>query len=190
MCKNETLQTIKQRRSARNYRKEPVPDDAVNTIIEAGMYAPNGSGDIERNIHFAVIQNKAVLREINMLAKDAAGQSDMSWLRELGSSSDFDCLYNAPVLIIISYNEKAVCGVYDCSAATQNMLLAAESLGLGSCWLYFPLQAFESGSKDALLTKLHIPEGFKPVTSLVIGYRENGEKNIPERKARNVFYVK
>ena len=190
MHENETLKTIKRRRSVRNYRNEAVADEALNTIIEAGMYAPNGNGDIERNIHFTVIQNKDVLCEINTLAKDTARQSDMSWLRDLGGSGDFDCLYNAPVLMLISYNKEAVCAVYDCSAATQNMLLAAESLGLGSCWLYFPLQAFESGQKDALLTKLHIPEGFKPVTALVIGHKANDEISIPERKARNVFYLK
>jgi nitroreductase len=144
---NEMLKTIKQRRSTRSYRNEPVSDDALNAIIEAGMYAPNGGGDIERNIHFTVIQNRDVLREINMLAKDTAIQSDMSWLRELGGRGDFDCLYNAPVLILISYNEEAVCAVYDCSAVTQNMLLATESLGLGSCWLYFPLQAFAPDKK-------------------------------------------
>ncbi|MDR2501051.1 MAG: nitroreductase family protein [Treponema sp.] len=189
MRENETIQTIKRRRSTRSYRDIPVPGDELHAIIEAGMYAPNGSGDIERNIHFSVIQNRDMLREINTLAKETAAKSDMDWLRELGGNDDYNCLYNAPVLILISYNEAEVCAVYDCSAVTQNMLLAAESLGLGSCWLYFPLQAFAGGHTDALVTQLHIPAGFKPFSSLIIGYGETGVTRIPRRTARNIFYA-
>ena len=189
MYDNATIQTIKRRRSVRSYRDTPVPGDELHAIIEAGMYAPSGSGDIERNIHFSVIQNRDLLREINTLAKETAAKSDMDWLRDLGANDDFDCLYSAPVLIIVSYNETEVCAVYDCSAVTQNMLLASESLGLGSCWLYFPLQAFESEHKDALLAQLHIPAGFKPLTSLIIGYGENRETAIPPRTARNILYA-
>jgi nitroreductase len=70
------------------------------------------------------------------------------------------------------------------------MLLASESIGLGACWLYFPLQAFDGDKKDELLNELKIPNGFKPFTSMIVGYKENNEINIPEREIKNIFYIK
>jgi nitroreductase len=70
------------------------------------------------------------------------------------------------------------------------MLIAAESIGLGSCWLYFPLQAFDNDKNGELMEELKIPQGFKPITSMIIGYNENNEINIPEKKTKNIFYVK
>jgi nitroreductase len=70
------------------------------------------------------------------------------------------------------------------------MLLASESVGLGSCWLYFPLQAFDGDKKDELLKELKIPNGFKPFTSMIVGYKENDKFDTPERKINNIFYVK
>jgi hypothetical protein len=154
------------------------------------MYAPNGGGNIEKNIAFTIIQNKIFLSKINLFAKEFAKKSDMAWLQELGNTRDFNCLYNAPTLIIVSYKKESVCAVYDCSAVTQNMLLAAESLGLGSCWLYFPLQAFEYDTGDDLLKEIHIPEGYKPITSMITGYKENARPPAVQRKAENVFYIK
>jgi nitroreductase len=190
MSTNEVIKNIKERRSIRNYTEKQIPDNDLNTIIEAGIYAPNGGGDIENDIYFTIVQNKNVLNKLNSLAKEAAKQTDMEWLKELGNNKDFNCLYNAPTLIIISYKENSPCGIYDCSAVTQNMLLAAESLGLGSCWLYFPLQAFEKDRNGELLKELKIPQKYKPITSMIIGYKENNETNIPKRKTENIFYIK
>jgi nitroreductase len=108
----------------------------------------------------------------------------------LGNNEDFNCLYNAPALIIISNKENYPCAVYDCSAVTQNILLSAESIGLGSCWLYFPLQAFDYDKTGELLEELKIPQGYKPITSVIIGYKENNNIEIPERKIRNISYIK
>jgi nitroreductase len=99
-------------------------------------------------------------------------------------------LYDAKTLIIISYKKGSVCAEYDCSAVTQNILLAGESIGLGSCWLYFPLQAFEAKNGEELLEELKIPKEYKPITSVIVGYKENDEPNIPERKTENITYIK
>jgi nitroreductase len=189
MDQNGTIKIIKQRRSVRNYSEKQISEDTLNLIIEAGIYAPNGGGNIEKDIFFTVIQNKEVLNKINLLAKEFAQKSKMEWLKELGNNNDFNCLYNAPSLIIVSYKKESVCAVYDCSAATQNMLLAAESLGLGTCWLYFPLQAFEYQNGNELLAEIKIPEGYKPITSMIIGYKENNETNIIKRKTKNIIYI-
>jgi nitroreductase len=186
MHDNETLRTIRQRRSIRNYKKKQISDNVLKTIIEAGIYAPHGSGQLEEFIHFAVIQNKNILDQINKLAIKFAKQTE--WFKDV--DEHWNCLYDAPTLIIVSYNENWTQPETDCAAVTQNMLLAAESIGLGGCWLYFPLQAFNTEDGTELKNELKVPEGHKPVTSIILGYKENAEINIPERTVKNIDYIR
>jgi nitroreductase len=187
MNENETIKIIKQRRSIREFSEKQISENDLNTIMTAGLYAPNAGINFEEDIYFTIIQNENILNKINSLAKEAAKQASLEGLKDLGNDEQFNCLYNAPTFIIISIKNKSAISVYTCSALTQNMLLAAESIGLGSCWLYFPLQAFKN---DNLKKELKIPEGFKPITSMVIGYKENDAINIPERKIKNICYIK
>jgi nitroreductase len=190
MYDNEILKTIKQRRSIRNYKDKQISGDELKTIIEAGLYAPNGSGQLEDYVHFAVIQNKNMLDKINHLAKDFVQKAKIGGLVELGNDEHFNCLYNAPTFIIVSYNENWVQPETDCAAVTQNILLAAESIGLGGCWLYFPLQAFYDEQGKELLKELKIPDGYKPITSMTIGYKADEKINIPKREIKNISYIK
>jgi nitroreductase len=190
MNENETIKIIKQRRSVRRFLEKQISEDDLNAIINAGLYAPNGGTNLEEDVCFTIIQNKDVLDKLNLLAKEAAKQSPLEWLKDLGNNENFNCLYNAPAFIIVSVREQSASAVYDCSALTQTMLLAAESIGLGTCWLYFPLQAFENDKNGELIKALKIPQGFKPITSMVIGYKENNEIAIPKRKTKNIYYIK
>jgi nitroreductase len=190
MHDNEILRIIKQRRSIRQYQEKQISDDELNVLLESAVYAPSGSGQIEDFIHFTVIQNKATMDRINNLAKEFARQSGIDYLIELGNNKEFNCLYGAPTFIIISYNENWVQPETDCAAATENMLLAAESMGLGGCWLYFPLQAFNTAHGKKLLEELKIPEGHKPITSLITGYKAGEEPAMPKRVAKNISRIK
>jgi nitroreductase len=190
MNENETLKIIQQRRSIRQFLEKQISENDIKTIINAGLYAPSGFTNLEKDIYFTIIQNKNILNTINVLAKEAAKQSPLAWLKELGNNEKFNCLYNAPTFILVSVKDQSASAAYDCSALTQNMLLAAESMGLGGCWLYFPLQAFDNDKTGELLKELKIPQGFKPITSVIIGYKENNAINIPEKGTANVYYVK
>ena len=145
MIANETLKTIKQRRSIRSFQAEQIKEEELQAVLEAGLYAPN-AGD--QSWHFTVVQNRALLDRLNLAAKEAARQMPIEPLRQLGSDDNFNCLYGAPTLIIVSGSERAPMPLdADCAAATQNLLLAAESIGWGragsssSCWLSTPPKA-------------------------------------------------
>jgi nitroreductase len=184
---NETLQTIRQRRSVRQYADRQISDEELTTVIEAGLYAPHGSSH-EENLFFTVIQNRELMGEINLLAKAVARQRE--GLRELGSNEHFDCLYHAPTLILVSYNERTVCPETDSAAVLQNMLLAAEAIGLGGCWLYFPLQAFESDKRVELRQRCAIPQGFRPYASMVVGHKLHPAPQVAPRTTNKVFYLR
>ncbi|MDR2445953.1 MAG: nitroreductase family protein, partial [Treponema sp.] len=118
MNENETIKIIKQRRSIRQFLEKQISENELSTIINAGLYAPNGGTNLEEDIYFTIIQNKNVLNKINLLAKEAAKQSHLEWLKELGNNENFNCLYNAPTFIIISVRGQSGSTVYDCSALT------------------------------------------------------------------------
>jgi nitroreductase len=188
MIANETLKIIKQRRSIRSFKEEQIKEEELQAVMEAGLYAPNAGGQAW---HFTVIQNKELLDKLNLAAKEAAKQMDMVHLRELGNNEKFDCLYGAPTLVIVSGNERIPIPLEaDCAAATQNLLLAAESIGLGTCWIFFVMLAFNSPQGSELRKELKIPDGYKPYYSAVIGYKQDAAIYVPDRKPDIITYIR
>lgn len=188
MIINGTLKIIKQRRSIRSFKDEQVKEEELQAVLEAGLFAPNAGDEAW---HFTVIQNKKLLVRLNLAAKEAAKQMDIEGLRELGNNENFDCLYGAPALIIVSGNKQASVPLEaDCAAATQNLLLAAESIGLGSCWIFFVTLAFDSQQGSELRKELKIPEGYKPYYSVVLGYKKDAIINVPDRKSNLITYIR
>ncbi len=184
---NETLQVIARRRSTRGFSKEQVPEAQLQAVLEAGLCAPN-AGD--QAWHFSVVQSAQMLSRMNLLAKTYAATCGLPWLEQLGKDPDFDCLYGAPTLILISCDGSSPVGVYDASAATQNLLIAAESLGLGACWAYFVTQALMGPDGPSLRKALEIPEGYQVYTSVMLGHRAGEPSPPPERKPNLVSYCR
>jgi nitroreductase len=187
MVTNETLKIIKQRRSIRSYQAEQIQDEELQAVLEAGLYAPNAGGQAW---HFTVVQNKALLGRLNLAAKESARQMGMEHLKALGNNEKFDCLYGAPTLIIVSGNERSPVPLdADCAAAVENMLIAAESLGIGSCWIFFVLMAFMSSQGDELRKELKIPEGYRPYDAAVFGYGNGLAPKAEDRKSDLITYI-
>ena len=188
MIVNDTLRIIKQRRSIRSFKAEQIKEEELQAVLEAGLYAPNAGNQAW---HFTVIQNRELLDKLNLAAKEAAKQLDIAGIRELANDEKFNCFYGAPTLIIVSGNEQAPVPLEaDCAAAIQNLLLAAESIGLGSCWIYFVIFAFNSPNGPELRKELEIPEGYKPYYSAVLGYKKVSAVNVPDRLPNLISYIR
>jgi nitroreductase len=187
MIVNETLKVIKKRRSIRSFRNEQIKEEELQAVLEAGLYAPN-AGD--QAWHFTVIQNKELLDRINLTAKEAAKQLNIEGLTEIANNESYNCIYGAPTLILVSAKEQGVPLDADCAAATQNLLLAAESIGLGSCWIYFVMFAFNSPQGSELRKELKIPEGNKLFCSAALGYKNDEVVDAPERKSNLITYIR
>lgn len=184
---NETLETIKSRRSTRAFGPGQVGDEALAAIVEAGTYAPHGGGEAW---HFTVIQNAAVLEQLDRLAKEYAAGCGLPWLEALGRDGDFQSTYGAPTVILVSGKEAGPSAEADTAAATQNLLLAAESLGLAACWGYFVTQAFLTEEGKAGRGELGIPEGYRVYTSVMLGHPAGEVPVAPPRKGGTVTYVR
>lgn len=156
---DERLRILFARRSIRRYTGEPVSEADIQSLLEAGMAAPSGSN--QKPWHFVVVTDRAMLRAL----ADAHPYGKM--------------LANAEVAI-------AVCGdpgisdwwLQDCSAATENILVAAAGLGLGAVWIS---SHGRPEREQAFRKVLGIPEGIGVLSMLSIGHP--GE----EKEARTQF---
>jgi nitroreductase len=183
---NEVLSAIKSRRSIRNYSPDQISQEHLDQIIEAGIYAPSAVN--EQAWHFTVIQNRALLSRIDETVKEQMAKSDVEWMRNNAANPGFSVTYHAPTLIVVSGNEAAMSWQADCAFAMENMMLAAESLGIGSVCLglvrFFLIQ-------DGEAEKLGIPAGYKPFYGMAFGYK-TGDKAIepPNRNMDVINYIR
>ena len=174
---NETLKTLEKRRSCRNFKPDMITEDELNSVIEAGTYAPTGKGK-QSPIIIAVI-NKEIRAK---LAKENA--------KIMGQGEDFDPFYGAPVILIVLADKEMPTYIYDGSLVMGNMLNAADSLGLGSIWIHRAKEEFESDFGKNLLKELGIEGNYEGIGHCAIGYR-NEEKTAPApRKDDYIYYIK
>ncbi|MDR3563934.1 MAG: nitroreductase family protein [Negativicutes bacterium] len=185
---NETLKTILNRRSIRSFADQQIEHSDLQAVIEAAKYAPSGGGT--QPWFFSVIQRKELIEELSSASKEVAKNHEVSFLRELANKTEFNTFYNAPTVIVISGVEKNVWSSADCAAAAQNILLAAESLGLGGCWVNFGLFVFGSEKGVHYKELLNVPEGFKPFYSVALGYKKGDAPAAAPRKEQTISYIK
>jgi nitroreductase len=128
---NQVIETIKQRRSIRRFLADQIKDDELNLILEAGIYAPSGHND--QPWHFTIIQNKDIIDQINIKCKSLMLNAQTDWIVKMGQSEKYHVFHNAPTVVVVSgeinsNDELSYCPMGDCSAAIQNMILAAPAL--------------------------------------------------------------
>lgn len=181
---NEVINAIKSRRSVRAYKSDVLSRETLAAIVEAGYWAPTGCNT--QPWHFSVVQDRALLDEVSAKTKSKMSQTPVDFIKKLGENPSYDVTHKAPALIIVSVGDNPASGEVDCAAAMQNMLLAAQSLGIGSCWMGFVNLAFDDAD---LMKRLGVPEGFKPRQAAVFGYAAASDAGIPERRRDVVTYT-
>ena len=158
---NETLRTIRERRSCRAYRDEKIPDDILNSIVDAGLWAPTGMNKQDR--HFTVIRDKTILQRMDKLTQKKLPEPMRSRLIDRNNGKpDISIHYSAPALIILSGGETS------CAIAAENICIAAQSLGIGSIILGLVTILFDNDS--TLAGDLKIPNGMVPRLGVALGY--------------------
>lgn len=177
---NETTRTILNRRSVRAYKQEQIKDDDLQMILKAGMYAPSAMN--QQSWHFTVVQNKELLNKINETCKVIYSKSGNQRFEALAKSDTFSVFYNAPTLIIISGDDKAIAPQYDCALANGTMFLSAASIGISSCWIHALTQFTSSKEGIAIIQELGLTEGHKIFAAGAFGYSASELPDAPPRK--------
>ena len=184
---NETIKSLLERRSIRSYKTQQIPDDALNAILEAGIYAATSRG--REAWYLTAVQNADLLEKIREAARAELRKAGDEKSLAKANDPNFCPFYKAPTLIIVSGNDTPNTRI-DCANVCQNICVAAHSLGLGSCYLAGYTQAFQDpDTAKKLKAELQIPEGFHPVFGVCIGYTDE-KPTKPERDRSKVKIIK
>jgi len=185
---NQVIKTIMNRRSTRKYKTEQLDQESLKAIIEAGLYAPSAHN--EQSWHFTVIQDPQLIDDINIDTKIEMLKSEEEWVQKMAQKEGYHIFHNAPTVIIVSGRKVSMMAREDCGAATQNILIAAESLDIGSCWVGFVTFLFNSDKRESYIKRLEISDDFTPYYAVVLGYKDIYVKTGPSRKEGRVHYIK
>jgi nitroreductase len=157
---NQVLSTMKQRSSARAYTTEKLTKPQLDTILEAGLQAPTGMN--KQEIHFTVVTgDNPILAELDEEKRRLRGQEKQI----------HNFYYEAPTLIFLSAEDEFRWNKVDVGIAVQNMVLAAESLGLGTLIIGCVYDALHGEKKEYFSRALQIPEGYSFQIALAVGYK-------------------
>jgi len=186
---NNVLELIKKRRSTRAFKSEQIKHEELDQILEAGIWAPSGHN--MQPWHFLVIQNQELINELNNDTKEVLKDFHIEEFRKMGYSENLNIFYNAPTLVLALYDEKGLTPIQDISAASQNMLIMAESLGVGACWNGLITIGLENKAMAKKYTeKLNVPNGYKIYHGIVLGYAKNEILRGPQRKENTVTFIR
>ena len=184
---NETIKNILERRSIRAYEPKQVREEDIELILKCGIYAATGIG--KQPWHFTVLQNRELMDRITAANRGLMLKSPTEAVKKWASQPAFDSWHGALIAIIVS-SDGSQYATMDCANATQNMAVAAKSLGLGSCYMAAPCVAFRQSEHKDLLEALGIPEGYTPIVALAVGYVAEDPMSRVPRKENSVNYVR
>ena len=186
---HDVFETIMHRRSIRRFAPEQIEEAALQQILQAGLYAPSAGG--RQGVIFAVCQDKEVNERLGKI-KRANSNFRMSTAtscvsREQPSIVDdarlTNAFYDAPTVITMFAPKNFLFSAEDCAAAAENMMLAADALGIGSCYIGQGWTAFADPYGQAILRRWSIPADHYAVMQLLLGYPREGDKH-PTPKPR------
>lgn len=172
---NAELQALKERRSVRKYKADMVPQELIDQVINAGLYAASGHGTQE--VIIVAVTNKEVRDKLAQMNREI-----------LGTSSD--CFYGAPVVLVVLGPKSNKLTPYDGSLVMGNLMQAAHAVGLGSCWINRAKEEFDSEEGKQLLKEWGIEGEYEGVGHCILGYTDGTVPQAAPRKANRVFYVK
>ena len=168
---NETIKNLIERRSCRKYSTTQIKEEELNSVLKVGEYAPTGMG--RQSPIILVLQNKEKIEKLSKLNAKIMG-------------TDKDPFYGAPTVLIVLADKNIGTYKEDGSLVLGNLMNAAYSLGLGSCWIHRAKEEFETEEGKELLKEWNIPENYVGIGHCILGYPE--EKS--EAKPRKEDYIR
>lgn len=175
ISENEPVrQAIYSRRSVRSYKPDMLPKEIISKIIESGTYAATGMNR----------QSPIIIAVTDKKTRDSLSEMNA---KIMGTGTD--PFYGAPVVLIVLADKEMPTYLYDGSLVLGNMMLAAEELGIGSCWVHRAKEEFESDAGKEILQKLGIDGNYEGIGHLILGYAAEEKKPAAPRKENYVYYI-
>lgn len=172
---NEVINAIIHRRSCKSYKPDMVPQALIEQVIEAGLFAASGGGR----------QSPIILAVSDKETRDMLSRLNAKY----DPLNRPDPFYGAPVVLAVISDAQNPTAGNDGSLVIGNMLLAAHSLGVGSCWIHRAKEVFEDEEAKALLKKLGLEGEYVGIGHCVLGYPAAENTRVPPRKENRVYRV-
>ena len=167
---NEVLKVLKERRSIRAFRPEPLKKEDLDAIVEAGLYAPSAKN--LQSTKLVVVRDAAVLARLERLNSRILGTPE---------GTPF---YGAPEAIVVLSDSEYPNWLQDGSLVMGNLMNAAAALGVGSCWINRAMETFELPEGKALLAEWGLGENWKGVGNCILGYTDHRPDAAAQRGKR------
>ena len=171
---NKAYETIVGRRSIRAFQPRQVEQEALDAVLQAGLYAPCGMGS--QLVTMVAVQDPAVRAKLTAMNAAVMG-------------TDGDPYYGAPTIVVVLASPERPTWVEDGSCALTVMMEAAHALGLGSCWIHRAREMFDSDEGKALLRRWGIEGEWEGVGFCILGYPAAAPKPAAPRKADYIVRV-
>ena len=171
---NEVIKNIVERRSIKKYKNIPVEESLIDEIAMAGTYAPSGMNR----------QSPIILAITNQEVRDNIASINAKIM-----GTDINPFYGAPVVLVVLADKNCPTHVYDGSLVMENMMLAAHSLGLGSCWIHRAKETFETEEGREILKNLGIEGEYEGIANCILGYPDEVKEASP-RKENYIYKIK
>ena len=157
------------RRSVRKYSDRPVEEEKLDKVLTAGLYAPTG------------MNNQA---PVLVAVRDKATRDKLSRMNAAVMGASGDPFYGAPCVIVVLSDPERMTWVEDGSLVLGNLMNAAHSLGLGSCWIHRAKECFDTPEGKALLRAWGVPENYRGVGNCILGYAAEEPEAKPRKSGR------
>lgn len=167
MTDNEVLKAIRERRSIRRYKEQQITEDELTTVLEAGTWAPTGHGTQDPVI--IAVQNKGLRDKLSRMNAEIF-------------KVESDPYYGAPTIVLVFASRDSHNRERDASLVLGNMMLAAHSIGLASCWINRVDAMFETEEGKQIMQELNLPDTLAGVGSLALGYASSQPRTVKPRK--------
>ncbi|MGI6004827.1 MAG: nitroreductase family protein [Christensenellales bacterium] len=193
---NETIGNILERRSVRKYQDRQLDERALSAILEAGRHAPSGGNN--QSTRFLVIQSAGVIRELEELGTKLFAQmqvmpdtyKSLAAAIRASKKGHNPFTYGAPTLILVSNKRGYGNAMADCACALQNMMIAAQSLDVGTVWINQIRWLRDDPAMTDYLEKLGVPKDELVCGGLSAGYGAEGKRRPLKRDGNPVVYVR
>lgn len=157
------------RRSVRKYTDRQVEDEKLDKVLTAGLYAPTGM-----NNQLPVL----------VAVRDKETRDKLSRMNAAVMGASGDPFYGAPCVIVVLSDPERMTWVEDGSLVLGNLMNAAHSLGLGSCWIHRAKECFDTPEGKALLRAWGVPENYRGVGNCILGYAAEEPEAKPRKSGR------
>ena len=169
---NPILEALEKRRSVRKYKPDQVDESALEAILRAGTYAATGMN--KQSPVIVAVQDKETIETLRKMNAGVMGDESR------------DPFYGAPTVVIVLADASILTHVEDGSLVIGNMMNAAYSVGVDSCWIHRAREEFAGEAGKALLRKWGIKGNYVGVGHLILGYRDC---DYPETRPRKENYI-